>query len=59
MASGKSQAMPKDPTVKTTSPAAPHNARLGKAVTSIVVGRGASESEAVEGCGIKAVLLGQ
>jgi hypothetical protein len=59
VASGMSQATPKDPTVNTTNPTTPHNARLGKAVTSIVVGRGASDSEAVEGCGIKAVLLGQ
>jgi hypothetical protein len=57
--SGKRHAKPKDPTVKATSPTTPNNARLGKAVTSIVVGCGASDSEAVEGCGIKAVLLGQ
>jgi hypothetical protein len=56
--SGKYQAKPKDPTVNTTSPTTPNKARLGKAVTSIVEG-GASDSEAVEGCGIKAVLLGQ
>ena len=57
--SGKSQAKPKDPPVKAPSPATPNNARLGKTVTSIVDGCGASDSEAVEGCGIRAVLLGQ
>ena len=54
--SGKSQASPKDPTVKTTSPSTPNNARLGKTEASIA-GCGASDSEADGGCGIKAVYL--
>jgi hypothetical protein len=54
--SGNSQANPKEPTVKTTSPTTPNTARLGKAVTSRD-GCGASDSETDGGCGIKAVYL--
>jgi hypothetical protein len=56
---GNNQANPKEPTVNNPNPTTPHNDRLGNAVTSIVVECKASESEAVEGCCVKAVLLGQ
>jgi len=55
VASGKSQASPRDPAVKTTSPTEPQNDRAGKCVSSIVWG--ASGSEAVVGRCIKADYL--
>jgi len=55
--SGKSQARPNALTVKTTSPTAPHKARIGKAETSIVDGCFASDFEAVGLCCIRAVYL--
>jgi hypothetical protein len=55
--SGKRQAKPKDPTVKTTSPTTPNNARLGKAATSMLAGCGASDSEADGDCCTKVAYL--